>query len=284
MTPPPARPDAPVVGAGRLAPQAVLTRRTVVVAGGLAGLAAALGIDASACGSSSSTIKTVLDKHQQQVVVDATARLVPGPEDDPAEAGHPGAREANAAGYIADLLGALSVGPPRVWAGGPFSNRAGSPTDDMAHFLDLGPADRLIWQRQIASLVANYRDGIAALDHLAGGDFTTAAAASQDNALAKNPAVANLPSGMTGFTDLLFEHTVEACYGAPEYGGNANLSGWHDIRFPGDSQPRGYTAAEVTNSDGPDPYVPSPTASKVLAVLAATAPGAPSGVVIGPRS
>ncbi|HET7072484.1 MAG TPA: hypothetical protein VFI55_00165, partial [Mycobacterium sp.] len=26
---------------------------------------------------------------------------------------------------------------------------------------------------------------------------------------------------------------------------NANLVGWLDIKFPGDSQPRGYTAGEV---------------------------------------
>ena len=34
-------------------------------------------------------------------------------------------------------------------------------------------------------------------------------------------------------------------YAVPEYGGNANLVGWSDIKFPGDSQPRGYTNAEV---------------------------------------
>ncbi len=47
------------------------------------------------------------------------------------------------------------------------------------------------------------------------------------------------------FTNLLFGHTIEAMYSNPEYGGNANLVGWKDIKFPGDVQPRGYTPAEV---------------------------------------
>jgi hypothetical protein len=35
-------------------------------------------------------------------------------------------------------------------------------------------------------------------------------------------------------------------YGAPEYGGNQGLVGWHNIDFAGDVQPRGYTDAEVS--------------------------------------
>ena len=35
------------------------------------------------------------------------------------------------------------------------------------------------------------------------------------------------------------------CTAVPEYGGNANLVGWQDIKLPGDNQPRGYTDAEV---------------------------------------
>ena len=39
----------------------------------------------------------------------ATARIAPGPDDDPAEAGHPGAREAGVTGYIDMLLGARAT-------------------------------------------------------------------------------------------------------------------------------------------------------------------------------
>ena len=58
---------------------------------------------------------------------------------------------------------------------------------------------------------------------------------------------------MSTFTALLFEHTIEGLYAAPEYGGNRGLVGWKDISFPGDIQPRGYTSDEVERSDGPDP-------------------------------
>jgi hypothetical protein len=34
-------------------------------------------------------------------------------------------------------------------------------------------------------------------------------------------------------------------YGAPEYGGNRDGSGWRAIGFDGDVQPRGWTDAEV---------------------------------------
>ena len=52
------------------------------------------------------------------------------------------------------------------------------------------------------------------------------------------------------FTQLLFGHTIEGMYSVPEYGGNANLVGWQDIKWPGDIQPRGYTDAEVEGSAG----------------------------------
>ena len=38
-------------------------------------------------------------------------------------------------------------------------------------------------------------------------------------------------------------------YSNPEYGGNANLVGWRDIKFPGDTQPRGYTDAQVEQAE-----------------------------------
>ncbi len=201
----------------------------------------------------------VFDDHEAGVVEEATARLIPGPLDDPSEAGHPGAREAKVVRYIDTMLGALSLSPQAVFAGGPFSNRAGNASDDMAHFIGLGPAEAKAWTTRLAGLRADYKRGIPALDKAAGGDFTTASLTRRDAALVKNPG---------GFTTLLFGHAIEAMYSAPEYGGNADLVGWKDIDFPGDVQPRGYTPAEVTDSDGPDPYVPDAIASKLLSLIA----------------
>jgi hypothetical protein len=282
-----------------------VSRRQVIVGGGLLAAALAAGIDLSACssdgsgrdaGTTTSTSTTpaegadaptssgprALTDHEHAVIEAASARLIPGPHDDPAEAGHPGAREAGVADYIDGLLGAMRDQTPRVYAGGPFSDRAGAEHNDMATFLPLGPAATTAWRTRIAGLIAAYQAGVAALDRAAGGDFTKAATARQDAALAANPNVADLPSGNDGFTDLLFQHAIEGCYAVPEYGGNTGLVGWKEIGFPGDRQPKGFTADEVSRSDGPDPLEPTGIVADVLDLITATAPGAPSPTVVGP--
>ena len=76
-------------------------------------------------------------------------------------------------------------------------------------------------------------------------------------------------SAASSFTALLFEHTIEGLYAAPEYGGNRGLAGWKDIAFPGDIQPRGYTPEEVSRSDGPDPVEATGIVADVLKLLGA---------------
>jgi hypothetical protein len=241
-----------------------ISRRSLLRGSGLAALAALLPGELLAGCSSRTTVLPqrrpflVFDAAQAAVVDDATARLIPGPLDDPEEAGHPGAREANVVRYIDTMLGALSVTPQAVFAGGPFSNRAGNATDDMAQFIGLGPAEANAWKRRLAGYRTAYRRGIVALDRLTGGDFTAASNSDKDAALVTDP---------QGFVTLLFAHAIEGMYSCPEYGGNAGLVGWNDISFPGDSQPRGYTAAEVSRSDGPDKYVPDATSEKLLALI-----------------
>ena len=200
--------------------------------------------------------------HQAAVVEDATARIAPGPHDDPAEAGHPGAREADVTGYIDAMLGALDgTPPPAIFAGGPWSNRHTSGPDLMARFVPLDPVARIAWRKRLTGWQRQYRDGIAQLDKLAGGDFTKASHQKQDAILAAEP--------VSAFTALLFEHTIEGLYAAPEYGGNRGQSGWKEIGFPGDIQPRGYTAEEVERSDGHDPVERAGIVADVLKVLGA---------------
>jgi hypothetical protein len=204
--------------------------------------------------------------HQAAVVEDATARIAPGPTDDPAEKGHPGAREAGVTGYIDSMLGALAAldddsPPPMIFAGGPWSNRHTSGPDPMARFAVLDPVARIAWRRRLSAWQDQYAKGIAALDELAGGDFTKASPGQQDKILATG--------SVSQFLSLLFEHTIEGLYAAPEYGGNRGLAGWKDIGFPGDIQPRGYTAAEVERSDGPDPVDNTGVVSDVLRLLGA---------------
>jgi hypothetical protein len=205
--------------------------------------------------------------HEATVVEDATARIAPGPRDDPAEAGHPGAREAGVTDYIDMMLGSLGaisgteVPPPMVFAGGPWSNRHTSGPDLMASFITLDPVTRIAWRKRLTGWQQQYRQGIAALDKLAGGDFTRAAAAEQDKILATQ--------SVSTFSALLFEHTIEGLYANPEYGGNRGLAGWKDIGFPGDIQPLGYTSDEVGRSDGRDPVDDTSVVAAVLQLLGA---------------
>jgi gluconate 2-dehydrogenase gamma chain len=200
--------------------------------------------------------------HQAAVVRDATARIAPGPHDDPAEKGHPGAREADVTGYIDTMLGALTgSGTPPIFAGGPWSSRHTSGPDLMARFAALDPVARIAWRKRLTAWQGQYSHGIKTLDKLAGGDFTRVDPKKQDKILATQ--------SVSAFTQLLFEHTIEGLYASPEYGGNRGLSGWQEIGFPGDIQPRGYTSDEVERSDGHDPVDSTGIVADVLKILGA---------------
>ena len=180
-----------------------------------------------------------LTPQEHAVVAAACDRLIPPDETSP------GAAAAGAADYVDGLLGAFLVDPPLVWAGGPFSGRAGGQAS-FARFLPLSPVEELAWRTRIegsrgraerewngpvVGLQESYRNGIAAL----GSDFADAPPDEQDRRLAA-----------TGdFARLLYQHACEAMYGAPEYGGNRDLAGWRAIGFPGDVLPRVWSDAEV---------------------------------------
>ncbi len=196
-----------------------------------------------------------------------TARLVPGPPDDPG----PGALEVHAAEAIDLLLGAFLLDPPLVHAGGPFSGRAGGERDDFAHFVPLDRAADLGWrirlegsrgrpEREFAGPVLGlqeiYRSGLGRLDALArartGRVFAAAPPSVQDALLALgDPTVQRL-------VDAALTNTLEALCGPPEYGGNHALAGWRGLRWPGDRQPDGFTPAQVSE---PDPPIASATAA-----------------------
>jgi gluconate 2-dehydrogenase gamma chain len=200
--------------------------------------------------------------HQAAVVEDATARIAPGPRDDPAEQGHPGAREAGVTAYIDTMLSALyGDTAPGIFAGGPWSSRHAPGPDLMARFTPLTPVAKIAWHNRLTRWQGQYRTGIQTLDKLAGGDFTKASRRQQDKILATQ--------AVSQFTALLFEHTIEGLYASPEYGGNQHMAGWQEIGFPGDVQPRGYTASEVERSDGHDPVDNTEVVADVLRLLGA---------------
>lgn len=203
-----------------------VSRRAVL--GGLSLLPLAAAVGGVPPAASADTAYRFLSPHQAAVLDAATSRLIPGPS---------GAHEANVVRFLDNMLAAFSFSPPMVFAGGPWSNRAGGTEDFMADFVPLDRAQTYGWQQRIADYREQYTNGIALLDKQAGGDFTKVSKLRQDLILGVGNAVP--------FTTLLFGHTIEAMYAVPEYGGNADLVGWRDIYFPGDNQPRGYTNAEV---------------------------------------
>jgi hypothetical protein len=188
-------------------------------------------------------VPTWLTSEEYAVVEVAAERLIP------AENGHPGARALGVADYIDGLLGAFAVEPPRIWAGGPFSGRAGGEAS-FDHWLRLSPLEALAWRTRIEGSRGlrerefngpvpgwqeQYRDGLAAL----GADFAALSPVEQDARL----------DGVPEFKELLYRHACEGAYGAPEYGGNRETAGWQAIEFPGDVQPRGYTDEEVSGRE-----------------------------------
>jgi hypothetical protein len=159
----------------------------------------------------------------------------------------PGAGDAGAPEYIDTFLGAFSFDPPRIWAGGPTSGRAGGEAL-FEIFHPLTRLDELAWRTRIegsqgiperefngpvTGYQQHYREGLAAL----GTDFSRIAPDEQRSRLRAHPE----------FLALLFDHTCEGMYAAPEYGGNLDLAGWRSIGFAGDVQPRGWTDQEVTS-------------------------------------
>jgi Gluconate 2-dehydrogenase subunit 3 len=184
---------------------------------------------------------------EHAVAAAAAERLIPAshPESGPT---HPGAEAGGAADYIDRLLGAFAVDPPLIFAGGPFSGRAGG-TASFAEFTPLSQLEELAWRTRIegsqgiaarefngpvVGLQQQYRDAIAAL----GDDFLAVDCDEQDRR------IDTLPE----FRDLLYTHACEGLYGAPEYGGNPDGSVWRAIEFPGDVQPRGYPDEEVSGA------------------------------------
>ncbi len=200
-----------------------------------------------------------LDRDELRTLAAVVDRVVPGvPEDTVAGAVAAGCHEA-----IDALLGAFAVSPPRIYAGGPFSDRGGSRTNDFERFLPLDRYEAKAWRLRIEgsrgrrALERNgrvkgyqrtYRQGLVALEGAVPGGFSSLPGPARDLVLEQNddPLV-------RAMLDLAVPHTIEFLYGAPEYGGNRDLVGWRTIDFEGDRQPRGYTREEVLHPEGSGP-------------------------------
>jgi len=225
-------------------------RRSVLIAGAMLPVVRYLPAPAFASSSGAPGAVTAyrfLTAHQAATVIEATARLVPGPQDDPLEAGHPGAREAGVVHFIDRLLSAFEESPPAIFAGASWSNRHTSGPDHMKKFLPLVERQEKAWHERVKQLRKQVANAVVELDKAAAADgykdFVAAPTSEQDKLL----------TDLADVRDVLFSLTIDAMYSVPEYGGNHKLSGWHEIGWPGDIQPVGYTKAQVERDDGPAP-------------------------------
>ena len=186
------------------------------------------------------------------------AHFVPGPPEDP----DPGAREAGAAEYIDLLLGAFTQPVPPIFAGGPFSHRAGGGPNHFAEFLPLDALEERVWRTRIEGSQGRperewngpvkgwqerYAEGLDALEASAERFFGRSFA--ELGHWAREAVLDWLPGVPGDFVALAFEHTLEGTYGAPEYGGNRARASWAWTRWPGDHQPQAWTRAQISEPD-----------------------------------
>ena len=192
-----------------------------------------------------------------------------------------GARSLGAARYIEKLLTAFDEPQPRLFARGPFSGRnpfpnpfRGTPSlfrpvNSFRDSVAPSPLQDLYWRAEILGSAAAglpshldeqqggprvglrdvYRSALAKVDEVAQATFGLAfvdlSPAQQDEVFTAIDTPDVFPPDPVrdghSFVDLLIQHTLEGCFAAPEYGGNANTEGWRMIGLEGDSQPLGYS-------------------------------------------
>jgi hypothetical protein len=220
-----------------------------------------------------------LDEKELATLRALVDRFIPGKPEDTDD----GAVAAGCAEAIDALLGAFAVDPPRIYAGAPFSDRAGSPVNHFTQFLTLDAYEEKAWRLRIegsggrADLEFNgavpgwqtvYREGLAALDSAAGGDFAALPGPARDVILR------DAGGASAELIDVAWPHTMQFMYGAPEYGGNRDLIAWRYANYAGDVQPRGWTREQVEQPAGssgerPRTLADSPIPLERLAAIAA---------------
>ncbi len=197
---------------------------------------------------------TTLDPARYALLSAAMDAMIPGDE------ASPGAILCGAPWYLDQLLGAFRSEPPRIFAGGPYSGRHGG-VDGFSRFTPLTRVERIRWQTYlegskgiaerefngpVVGLRETYERGLDALDAAARGDDGKGDAFTLQDQPTR---IALLQTADEAFVSLLYEHAVEGTYGDPVYGGNHDMKGWGAIRYEGDRQPLGYTAAQMLHPE-----------------------------------
>jgi hypothetical protein len=182
----------------------------------------------------------------------------------------PGGKELGTTEFVDRTLTAFEGGGP-IWAGGPYSGRApnpaadGSPSskfpaDNFNSGLPLDRVHELYWKYLIyGSSVqpgpndamdgtnpgyrTTIRAGLAAAQTLSQSTYKKAIEAlDYTHAISLvQTLLADTTGGGQTFITLVMTFVAQACFAAPEYGGNTNLAGWNIAHWEGDRQPVGYS-------------------------------------------
>lgn len=237
-----------------------ITRRVVLRDGSAVALALMLTGPASGLADVAVPVasgrRAFLNETEMNALRGLVDRFIPGRPEDLAE----GALAGGCAEAINGLLSAFRYRRPRIYAGAPFSDRAGSKVNHFEKFLRLDPYEERAWRLRVQGsrgkrrLEFNgpvkgwqqtYREGLAALDEAAAPQgFGDLPSLGRDLILetSGDPRIADL-------VDVAWPHTWQFMYGAPEYGGNRDELGWKYTNFAGDVQPRGWTKEEIETSE-----------------------------------
>jgi hypothetical protein len=215
----------------------------------------------------------------------------------------PGAAALGAARYVDQLLSAFDVARiPFIFAGGPVSDRnpypdpiAGRPSrrypqNAFAKPIALSRLQEIRWRAELFGTDAVpeaamnddvlgplrglrdvYREALARVDDVAlslhGDRFADLPPAQQDEVFAMLDDVFERdPRRGVTFVELLIQHTIEGCFAAPEYGGNADAAGWRMIGIEGDTHPLGfsiYSRARKAYDERPDHPMSTPNPDEI---------------------
>lgn len=219
-------------------------------------------------------------KRERETLAALSDRIIPPDAE-------PGASALGVVRYIERLLTALDRRRPGIFAGGPFSDRnpfsdprdgrvlRRRPPNRMKRFVPLTRLQELEWRAElfgsaavpeVAALDAHfggplvglrdlYRASLATVDEIAmatrGARFADLDTGAQDEVfdMLDDGAFAPDPRRGKTFVDVLVEHTLEGCFGVPEYGGNAKARGWAILGLEGDAHPLGYSIYSAAIDD-----------------------------------
>ena len=255
---------------------------------------------------------------QERATLDALCDRIIPPDDPPGP--DPGARDLGAPAYIEGLLTAFAGRVPRIFAGGPFSDRnpfpnqrTGTPShrrprNDFRRFIPLTRVQEIRWRAEIfgsdavpganfndaalgrlTGLQEVYRKGLARVDQIAvamaGGAFASLPTMEQDRVLGLLGARGAFEPDprRPPFINVVIQHTLEGCFAAPEYGGNRRGLGWRMLGLEGDDQPLGYSLfskAKDGYNERPDHPMSTPNPDEVVGGTVTPRPLGPEAAAI----